>query len=103
MQSVSVHSALISCTELKRTVYLSYSVKVLIVADYIVYANSGLLGCVIILYYDVSKNPVTFTFRVKHSPRKVTLLGLLGPEGEVNRILCCVENYLPDNVSSQKT
>jgi hypothetical protein len=43
------HNVLISCTELKRTVYLLYSVEVLIVADYVVYADSVLLGCDIML------------------------------------------------------
>jgi len=65
-------------------VYFSYNVKVLTVADWFtpiqVFWN-------VTLYYDVSKNPVTFTFRVKHSPRKATLLGLLDPEGEGSRIL----------------
>jgi len=65
--------------------------KVLTVADYMYYANSSLLECdilyYIILYYNVSKNPVTFTFRVKHSPRKATLLGLLDPEHEGSRIV----------------
>jgi hypothetical protein len=61
-------------------------VKVLTVADYMVYANSSFLECYI-LYYDVSKNPVTFTFRVNHSPRKATLLGLLDPESEGSGIL----------------
>ena len=86
---MNVHNALISCTELKRTVYLSYSVKVLTVADCMFYANSSLLECDIILYYDVSENPVTFTFTftVKRSPRKATLLGLLDPEGEGSRIV----------------
>jgi len=60
--------------------------KVLTVADYMYYANSSLLECDI-LYYNVSKNPVTFTFRVKHSPRKATLLGLLDPEHEGSRIV----------------